>query len=62
MVGQSILSQLLLFPSKYSQEINANKLRFEHKSLDDFQQNRTLTSGQTRLHRSHDEDIWTTIF
>lgn len=31
-VCQSVLSQLLLFfPKKYGQEINANKVSFEHK-------------------------------
>lgn len=60
-VCQSVLSQVSLFPQK----IMAKRLMLIksalNTSLNDFEQNRSMTPHQIRLYRSHDEDIWTLI-
>lgn len=61
-VCQSVLSQLLLPPPPKNMAKRLMLIKSAlNTSLNDFEQNRSMTPHQIRLYRSHDEDIWTLI-
>lgn len=60
-VCQSVLSHLLLFPPKNMAKRLMLIKSALNTSLNDFEQNRSMTPHQIRLYCSHDEDIWTLI-